>query len=71
MTASKPFKQTVAEAHYLPGRDLQTDVLEARRAGHSWRDIAAKVNEYLAANPTMAVEVSHESLRQWFAEHPS
>jgi hypothetical protein len=63
---TKTFKQQMAEAHYLPGRDLRADVLEARQAGHSWRDIADKVNDYLAKNPTMKVDVSHESLRAWF-----
>lgn len=58
--------QQLAEHHYLPERSLRGDVLEARRAGHSWRAIADQVNKMLASNPDVDVTVTHESLRQWY-----
>lgn len=66
MPPTRSAKQQLAEHHYLPDRSLQTDVLEARRSGHSWRAIADKVNGLLAGNPLVDTRVTHESLRQWY-----
>ena len=68
MAVTKTIKQQLAESHYITGRTLQDDVLEARRLGHSGRAIAEKVNTYMASNPLVQTRVTHESLRQWYGE---
>lgn len=66
MATTKTPKQQLAETHYIPGRSLQDDVLDARRLGHPWKAIEERVNEHFKKNPVVTIEVSHESLRQWY-----
>ena len=46
--------------HLLDGQ-LRTYVLERRNRGQSWRSIS------LALHDELAVDVTHETLRNWFA----
>jgi hypothetical protein len=51
-------KQMLLEMKY--GGDLAGDIAEALAAGRSWRDIRH------AVEARTGVQVTHESLRQWY-----